>query len=686
MARHKYKPSRKNIKTLTVDPVETKTSPERPAAKKNSHENNLILFDFKTKLFLFSLLALYFILSLFKVHTSSIGNWDIVSGKPEVETVIAGTPRYIRLDEWMVATPAVIGQYNAGMPLSNPADGAGNVPVIYGFPIKDISSVLRPAQWSYFIFDVERAFSFSWNFGIFFFLISTFLLFMLLTKNNFWVSVTAAIFIFLSSAVQWWTYLIASEMMYLNGIFISVVYLLYSKKTSAYIISGVILLFSISGIFFNLYPPFQIPLIYLYLLLFIGFVIQRKSFDVIKNNLLAKGLVLFGVILVFGVLAYHYYAIARDTYSLVLNTVYPGRRFSTGGDLVKGKLFSEFFRFYMSDTNAPTQWINICEASNFIMFFPIVFYVMALRYIKFKSIDPVLICLSIFVLIGLIYVLAGFPSFLSKASLLSMSPASRALPILGAGNAVLLFYFLGNKEADQKERFTWIEFGILTVAVFVLIRTICTNIVEATDNFFTTQQLTTATLLMAASYILIRYKNFRFITPIVCVFLILLNISNAAVHPVSSGLSSLLEHPLVEKTKEIFKKDPGARWVVFGSQQLEGSNWANLLKTNGINVFNGVKWIPSLRDMAVLDNRADSIYNRYAHIDMHLFIGGRDTVVFQALGPDGYAIHMDPCSPRLPKLGIKYFVFTYKPQPAETRCMMSVDSSSHFFIYKRNDQ
>jgi hypothetical protein len=685
MARQKYKSSKQNIKTVVTSPVEVKSSPERVVTTKNLNENRLIVFDLKTKFFLFSLLALYIILSLLKVHSSSIGNWDIVSGKPEAETVIAGTPRYIRLDEWMVATPAVIGQYNAGMPLNNPADGAGNVPVVYGFPIKDISSVLRPAQWSYFIFDVERAFAFSWNFAIFFFLVSTFLLFMLLTKNNFWVSVTAAFFIFLSSAVQWWTYLIASEMIYLNGIFISIVYLFYSKKMSAYVISGIILLFSISGIFFNLYPPFQIPLIYLYLFMFTGFLIQRKNFTVIKENLMPKGIVLLAVMILFGMFAFHYYTIARDTYSLVLNTVYPGRRFSTGGDLARGKLFSEFFGKYMSDTNVPAQWINICEASNFIMFFPIVFYVIALRYIKFKTVDPLLICLSIFILIGLVYVLVGFPSFLSKASLLSMSPSSRALPILGVGNTALVFSFLGNKQQDQKEKFTWIEFGILAVAVFVLIKTICTNMMEATGNYFTAQQATTATVLMATAYLLVRYKNFRFITPITCVFLLSLNISNATVHPVSSGLASLLEHPLVEKTKEIYKKDPGARWAVFGSQQLEGANWANLLKTNGINVFNGVKWIPLLKDLAVLDSSADSIYNRYAHVDMHLNLSDRDSVIFQSLGVDGYAIHMDPCSPRLKKLGIKYIVFTYRPQPAEIRCMTPIDTS-HFFIYKRNDQ
>jgi hypothetical protein len=165
-----------------------------------------------------------------------------------------------------------------------------------------------------------------------------------------------------------------------------------------------------------------------------------------------------------------------------------------------------------------------------------------------------------------------------------------------------------------------------------------------------------------------------------------LNISNAAVHPVSSGLSSLLEHPLVEKTRDIYQKDPQARWAVFGSKQLEGANWANLLKTSGINVFNGVKWIPPLKDMALLDHGADSVYNRYAHVDMHMFLNDRDTVAFQLLGVDGYAIHMDPCSPRLQKLGVRYFVFAYKPQAIETRCMTPIDSTSAFFIYKRNDQ
>jgi hypothetical protein len=86
---------------------------------------------------------------------------------------------------------------------------------------------------------------------------------------------------------------------------------------------------------------------------------------------------------------------------------------------------------------------------------------------------------------------------------------------------------------------------------------------------------------MAASYLLIRYKNFRFITPIACVFLLVLNISNAAVHPVSSGLSSCWNIHWLKKQKRVYKKDPEPGGLVFGSQQLEDPIGRTCLKRTG---------------------------------------------------------------------------------------------------------
>src|SRR6187399_3170498 len=113
----------------------------------------LILFDRKTKIFLGALLLIYLILSSLKIHTSNIANWDMFFGLEKSESVIAGKPRFIRMDEWMVATPALMGQIERDLPLENESFGDLNTPVIFGFPVKEISTILRPNLWPYFIFD-----------------------------------------------------------------------------------------------------------------------------------------------------------------------------------------------------------------------------------------------------------------------------------------------------------------------------------------------------------------------------------------------------------------------------------------------------------------------------------------------------------------------------------------------------
>ena len=671
-------------------PSETKPAPV-PGPVKLSTASTLILFDGKTKIFLAILLLAYLIISSLKIHTSNIANWDIFFGLEKSESVIAGKPRFIRMDEWMISSPGAIGQYNAGMPVKNGSVGELNAPVVWGLPVKDISTVLRPSLWSYFIFDVERAFAFSWNFNIFFFLISTFLLFMLLTKNNFWLSVTGTFFIFFSGGLQWWSYFIGNYMLYLNGMFISIVYLLYNKNRWPLIVAGLIFILSAYGFIFNLYPPFQVPLLYLYLFLFAGFLLQRRKFQTIKENWRLKSIV-FGVSLVVLLLfTYHYYTLVKDTYTMMLNTVYPGRRFSTGGNLKDGKIFAEFFGIFMTDTHTPALWQNICEASGFIMFFPIVFYAMGYYYFKTKKTDPLLISISIFILIGLLYVLIGFPAFLSKITLFSMSPDFRTLPIVGAGNCFLLICYITSSQTQiKKEKISWLELGIIAAASFVFMMIVTSRINKATENYFTSTQVSIAIILIVISYLLTRYKNFRFVRTALLILLIGMVIPNANVNPVTVGLAPILENPLVVDSKEIHDKDPSGRWALFGNTRL-----THLLKANGIDLLNSVKLVPPMNDMKVLDRtgRHDSIYNRYAWMTMNskqvsqfFDVNWNDTVIFRQTFQDGYTIFMDPCSPKLKQLGVKYFVFDTVPNPKEVRCMTMLKENAGLFIYKRNDQ
>jgi hypothetical protein len=645
----------------------------------------LILFNRRTNIFLLVLLALYILLSALKIHTSNIGNWDTFFGLPESESVIAGKPRFIRMDEWMIGTPTLLSQYEMGFPLKNEANGGGNAAVVCGLPIKDISSVLRPAHWSFFVFDLETAFALYWNFNIFFFVISMFLLFMLLTRNNFWLSAAGAVLVFLAPAVQWWSYCISTEMMYLNGMVIGFFYLLYARKPWMTALASVVLMICIFSFLSNLYPPFQVPLVYLYLAIAIGYFIREKKFAKIKERWVMKLSIAAAAIIVLGFFLYHYREIAKDTFAIMLNTVYPGRRFSTGGDLIEGKIFADFFSMFMSDRHTPKKWENICEVSGAILFFPMVFYVLIFYYFKFKRTDPLLNSLSVFIVGALIYVLAGFPAFLSKITLFSMSPAFRTLPLIGIGNYILLVCYLGSNKIEVKNsKFRWIEFGILAVTTFLLIRIISSYVNKVTDNYFTNSEVNIVSMLVVLSYLLIRYKDFRFVKPALGLVLGIMVISQLGVNPLTKGLAPILDNPLRHATDEIHKKDPGAGWAFFGDARL-----THLIKSTGSNIMNGVKYVPPMEMMKTLDPQGinDSIYNRYAWVSMKkLVLPGIDTVVFRKTNQDSYMIFMDPCSPRLKQLKVKYFVFDYQPEVDEIRCMSHVKDTIRYHIYKRDDQ
>ena len=646
-----------------------------------------------TKIFLLFLFFTYVILSSLKIHTSNIANWDIFFGKEKSGSVIAGKPRFIRMDEWMISSPGAIGQYNAGLPLSNPSIGDLNAPLVWGLPVKDISSALRPHLWPYFIFDVEHAFAFSWNFTIFFFLASTFLVFMLLTRNNFWLSVTGTFFIFFSGGLQWWSYFIGNYMLYLNGMFLSVVYILYNKKLLPLIFWGLIFILSAYGYIFNLYPPFQVPLLWLYFFLFIGFLWQRKSIHIIRDQWQVKTVVFGAALLVLAFFTYHYYTLVKDTYAMMLNTVYPGRRFSTGGDMEPGKMFAEFFSFFITDTHVPRRWQNICEASSFFVFFPILFYAIGYYYRKTKRKDPLLISISIFILFGLIYVAIGFPAFLSKITLFSMSPSYRAWPIVGVGNCFLLVCFIASRSTYLKnEKLSVPEFSMIAFLSLLFIGIICAYVNITTNNFFSPAELIIVSLIVVSSYLLVRYKNFRFVRPVLYLALPILVIGNAKVNPITKGLDPILNNPLVIASKEIHEKDPAARWALFGSARA-----TNLLKANGINMFNCVKLVPPMKDMKVLDpsGRFEPVYNRYAwmtmnskkYADQYIRDWNDSVIIARPEGyQDGYTIFIDPCSAKLKHLQVKYFVFDEKPGANEVRCMTKLNEHAGFYIYKRNDE
>ncbi len=678
MSQKKRKPSSKS-----KQPIQSKRPDAPIAAKERKPDFELIRFDIKSRTFIIACLCLFVLFVSIKWHNSAIGWWNRVlpdGGDPR-RGILAGEPHGIRSDEWLVTTCFLMSQCTLDFPTTNDALGYGKTPVLMGLPTQHITSMLRPALWGFYFLDNERAFSWYWNFRIFPFLIASFLMLMLFTRNQFALSVVGSLWLLLSTSIQWWS--ISTDIFTFGCVaVVSALYILYSDKPWIIASNGIAFVLAAFSFGMTLYLPYMVPLAYFLFALFIGYLIQNKIYikPLFSKRATWKILTIGGSIMVLLGLVFLFYHETKSTIDVVSNTVYPGKRGEKGGDFSFLRLFTDNFKLFVQEKSYPATWPNICEHSSFIMLFPLASLMILADFIKTKKTNPLLFAVVIVQLITLVWILVGLPPILAKLSFFSVSPPFRTKFIFGFSNVVFAILFLAHHQMAWLKNNLWTKLVTLVV-IFILSYGLNTLINKDANMFFTTRQVIIATFIYTGlNWLLLHFREhliFRIAFFSLCMAYLAPNIT---INPLCKGLASFYENGYYKTVSAIHKKDPDAGWAVFGDFRL-----ANFIKAAGVNCFNGVKYAPQMDKLHVLDPsmRNDSIYNRYAHIDMSTHID-MDTVIFSLLQMDRYAIKMDPCSPRLPKLGINYFLFSYIPNPIEVDSMTLVKDTLGMHIYKRN--
>lgn len=648
------------------------------------NEQQLIRFDKKAKLYIAVCVFLFLVAVIFKLHNSSIPIWNLTinDGDHANRGLLAGRPLAVRSDEWLVQSSFTLAQLKTQLPVSNEALGEGKTPLLMGLPTKHILSKIRPALWGYYFLDNERGFSWQWNFKIFPFLISSFLFLMLFTSNNWLISLFGSIWLFLSSGVQWWS--INTEVFTFSFLITtSFIYVLYSNRPWIIVLNAMILLFAIYSFVMVLYPAYQVPLVYFILALIVAFIIRTRNFTAISNHKVLKFAALSMSLASALMLIYFFYSECRQTVSILTDTVYPGKRNESGGGYSLVSMFRENFSWFVGETVFPPKWANICELSSFLMFSPVVVVLIAYHYLKKGIINLQLVPLLAFQAIVFVWLRWGFSPAISRVTLLNLSPTHRTFFVFGFSNVVLTLLYLGQFKYQTGESQPRANKAVALASVFIIAFGINYLLNKQADRFFSIFQIFNASVLFSILNWLIIYfhenKIYQYIFVACCILFIG---SNIFVNPLSKGLSPYFENRLYQTVTEISRKDPGARWLVYGNMTVP-----NFLKAAGVNCFNGVQYAPELHKLYILDpqRRSDSVYNRYAHIVFSPLVDGKDSVHFALMQGDYYHVQMDPCSPRLHQLGIKYVVFGYKPSDAEVRCMTPVKDTCGFFIYKRAD-
>lgn len=642
-------------------------------------EDHLIKFDFRVLSLLLVSFIIFTLAVTFKIHGSSIPIWNqIVPGNDINNGLLLGSPKGTRSDEWDVTTPYTLSQVksNPQFPLHNDTLGAGSVPLLVNVPVKHFTTLFRPQHWGYFLLDAERGFSFQWNFKTLSLFLGFFFLLMILTKNSFWLSMFGSTWLIFSSFVQWWFSTGMPEMLASFSIIsVALIYLLTSNKKPLIILAAALLtIFSVDFILF-LYPPFQVLLVYLCLFVLIGYLIKNGSVEAIKANLNLRIFLASIASIVVLLAMYYFYHDAKGAIKLIMGTSYPGSRRSIGGGTSLVKYFSGFYNNFTGENHVPLQLRNASEASNFVLLFPVVGFVMVLNFFSRKKYDVLQILLLIYILIVSIWMLLGFPEILAKITLWNLTTPERSHIGLGIASILLCVLFLADKGIISVEKRAALYASGIT---FLLLIGYGLMIRSATFKFFGLRHVLFASaIITVASFLLLKKRAILFSLLI----LALVIESNLLVNPISYGLSPVYGKAVVRIINQESTRRPNSKWVVYGDRLTP-----NFFIAAGAKVINGVKYTPEFNKLKILDPKGEfkDVYNRYAHVAFMEPQDKSQDVSFSLVAADYYVVHIDPCSDKLRKIGVTNVAFSYKPRADRLHCLAPLTNGSvnNFWLYR----
>lgn len=570
---------------------------------------NVYDFIFKNR-YVIALLVLSIIV-LGKFNGSSIGIWNnyIQPSEDYSYKTIIGKNRAIRSDEWLVNTPYALSQKNNDFNYYNPNARASKTDMFSSIftPVKSLLILTRPFNIVYILFGNDYGLSFYWYGRLIALLLISFEFIRLITKDNRILSLVGAIAITGSSVVSWWysnyivDLLISSELTLLlfNN------YLKNNSKKNR-ILSSIGIGWSFSWFLMVLYPAWQIPLGYLSLLFAIYIFIcnfnQNRS---IKNYLY----LLISVIVVLLFLAF-YLNYGLDTMKIIMDTVYPGQRISTGGGYGLNNftyIYSILFPFIDIE--------NPCASSVCVSLFPVSIlvslYYLIEQFIKnkknFFNDNLLIILLTLISVFFTLYTFVSIPEIIAKILLLSYVPSGRIIVILSIINLYLVVLLVGKLRINK-----WYEY-LISIIFSIGISIFCVYISNYLYSDYIGLYINILLFLILFALIFSFLLSYRKKFCNLFMFLMaIIGISNLLfVNPINIGTDVIYKKDVANEIKKISNKNKDAIWISYDSVVLQ-----NYALMNNAKVLNSTNIYPNLDVWQKIDKlkKYSDVYNRYAHI------------------------------------------------------------------------
>lgn len=577
---------------------------------------------------------------LFEISGSSMGQWCNDFNTADNDILI-GISRPVRSDEYGLATPYFISQSmseseNAYDYFSDYVNGWDS-DLFIGIrqPVKHVLTILRPFTLGFIFFAPAKGLSFWWCGKVIALFLATFEMGMLLSRKHKTLSFIMAALVTFSSVVQWWFSTSAAEIL----IYTETAMLLFNRylvedKIWKRMLMLVGILYQAGCFIMLLYPSWQVPFVYVILVLTAWIIIKNSKNVTLKWFDYAS--ILAGVAGLAAVFVY-IFTKSADTIELISQSVYPGERLETGGGSL-AYTFTYPLNIWFSITNF-SFGSNICESATFFDFFPFSVIIPVVAMIKNRKKDILSILLLGLNLFFFIWIAFGFPEVIAKITFLSNSQSIRTVLVFGFVNIMLLIRGISlMKESSADAPAIGISIGISTVVMVVAL--VATGSARVSLSYKIIYFSAGFLILAATIFVFIKFrkKNCSFIAVLLIVIISMVN--GIMVNPVRKGLDSVYDIDWLKEINKVCDKNgKDELWAV------ECSNLNTLPYTNagllcGVRTINATAIYPNPELWKMFDPYGGNshVYNRFSHIGICIKESGEPE--FELITEDSFKVYM----------------------------------------------
>lgn len=565
------------------------------------------IYDFMFKYRWYIGICLLLFVTLFKINGDSMAYYTMTIQGDKVDALsypIFGKIRTIRSDEFLVNNPGIFASV-----MNNPSfekyntilRGTDTLNIISGV-YKGLAMIAyQPWKLIFTILPLENAFSFYFYFVPVFAFLFCMELFYILSKNKL-VAFTGATLTIFSSYFLWWgfpNYLLSG-----TATIVFFYKFINEKNIKKQIVFGLLMALSFSVFVCNLYPAWQVPVGYVFLV--IGIWMIKENFERIKGQSKVQRFIFFGAMGICVLLVLSYFISTKEYIQIINQTVYPGKRVEYGSNEI-GKLlcYAQSLFFPIKDM------YNNSESGVFFCLFPLSTLLSLYYSIKSKKKDLLSILLLIVEIPMIIYTTIGLPPIIAKLLLFTHSTSVRMIDILGFVQVILIVRLLSFYK-DEKH-IKPIVGGIVAIAFACESVLICKySFLDYLNKYW--MILLFILIFFLSFYLMTNYKGKGFKKFEILISLVSI-CSGLCVRPISIGLSSVYAKPAAQEIKKIVSKDPTSKWVTIG-----GIETPSFTVMCGAPTINFVNTYPNLKLWHTLDpdKKYEKIYNRYEHVKVIL--------------------------------------------------------------------